>query len=201
MADGLHFDEDLHKYTLGDRELPSVTKVLRRITEHEYRFVDRETMDRTALLGQAVHKLIELDLAGTLDEESLSEPLVPYLAQWRQFRTQSGFQMILSEALVHSARYGYAGKLDLFGRLNDHLALIDAKRTAAVPMSAGPQTAGYELAALESHPELALLDLPIRRYALHLTPERWRLVPFTDPNDRRVFLAALTLHNYLEQAA
>jgi hypothetical protein len=199
MADGLHFDEALHEYTIDGRKVPSVTTVLRPVTAHEYRAVDRETMERTALLGQAVHKLIELDLAGTLDEDSLSDPLRPYLAMWRQFLAQSGFKMLLSEQIVHSARYGYAGRMDLAGKLNNRFAVIDAKRTAAVPRSAGPQTSAYRDALAETRGDIPWRDAD--RYALHLTPERWRLVPFNDPNDRRVFLAALTLHNYLEQAA
>lgn len=207
VADGLQFDADLHRYTLDGRQLPSVTEILRPVTEHEYRGVDRDVMERAALLGTAVHKLIELDIAGTLDEDALDDSLRQYLAQWRQFRAQSGFVPVLNEHRVHSGRYGYAGTIDLFGVLNSDAALIDAKRTAAVPRSVGPQTAGYEQAIRESLPDAVARcvsgpgDGHINRYALHLTPERWRLVPQRDPNDLRVFLASLTLHNYLEKAA
>ncbi|HWG67488.1 MAG TPA: hypothetical protein VN662_08760 [Rhodanobacteraceae bacterium] len=197
MADGLQFDDALHEYRLEGRRLPSVTEVLGPITAHEYRAVDRETMERAALLGKCVHKLIELDIAGTLDVETLDDSLRPYLAQWRQFLAQSGFLAIHSECRVHSARYGYAGTLDLAGTLNGARAVVDAKRTAAVPRSAGPQTAAYRAALAELYDgEWQTAD----RYALHLTPERWRLVPQKDPNDLRVFLSALTLHNYLEQS-
>lgn len=199
MADGLHFDEAQHRYTLGGRMLPGVTTVLRPITEHEYRTVDRETMERAAQLGRAVHKLIELDIAGTLDEDHLDDSLRSYLVHWRKFRAQSGFEPILSEMHVHSVRYGYAGTLDLCGRLDGRMALVDAKRTASLPRIAGPQTAGYEIALTERRPDLAAQ--PIDRYALRITPDYCRLDPLKDPNDRRVFLAALTLHNYLEQAA
>lgn len=199
VADVLQFDEAQHRYTLGAVRLPSVTEILAPITAHEYRGVDRETMERSALLGKAVHKLIELDVARTLDEDALDASLRPYLAQWRQFRAQSGFVVMLSEQRVQSAKYGYAGTLDLAGKLNGRHAIVDAKRTASVPRTAGPQTAAYREALSGMRG-----DLPWRtadRFALHLTPERWRLVPFTDPNDLRVFLAALTLHNYLEKAA
>lgn len=198
VADGLQFDAELHRYTLDGRQLPSVTEILRPVTEHEYRGVDREVMDRAALLGTAVHKLIELDIAGTLDEDALDDSLRPYLAQWRQFRAQSGFLPIYSEQRVHSMKYGYAGTLDLAGKLNGMPAVVDAKRTTAVPRSAGPQTAAYRYALAEVFDgDWQVAD----RYALHLTPERWRLVPQKDPNDLRVFLASLTLHNYLEKAA
>lgn len=197
VADGLQFDQAQHQYTLDGRRLPSVTEVLAPITAHEYRGVDRETMDRAALLGKAVHKLIELDIVRTLDEDALDDALRPYLAQWRQFRDQSGFHAHFSEERMYSSKYGYAGTMDLFGTLNRKFTLIDLKRTASVPRTAGPQTAAYVQMIRENS-----FDLPanIDRFALHLTPERWRLVPFNDPNDLRVFLAALTLHNYLEQS-
>lgn len=198
MASGLQFDEALHRYTLDGHHLPSVTTILAPITAQEYRAVDRETMERAAVLGKAVHKLIELDIAGILDEDGLADALRPYLAQWRQFRDQSGFRAHFSEERSHSAKYGYAGTYDLFGTLNRKFALIDLKRTASVPRTAGPQTAAYVQIIRENSFDLTA---NIDRFALHLTPERWRLVPFTDPNDLRVFLAALTLHNFMEIAA
>ncbi len=196
----IHFEAASHTYTLGGLRLPSVTEVLRPLIDAEYRGVAKDVMERAATLGKAVHKLIELDLLNELDEDGLSDALRPYLAQWRAFRTLSGFEPILSEQIVYSARYGYAGTLDLFGRLNGRLALIDAKRTAQVPRTAGPQTAGYQLALCESSPSAPWLAEPIDRYALHLTPDRWRLVPFKDAADQRVFLSALTLHQWSKAA-
>ncbi len=193
------FDEAAHTYTLGDRRLPSVTQALKQLTDAEYRHVDASVLDRAAVLGRAVHKVIELDLRDNLDEDSLSDALPPYLAQWREFRALSGFEALLSERIVHSERYGFAGTLDLFGRLNGRYVLIDAKRTAAVPRTAGPQTAAYETALRESSPSATWLAQPIDRYALHLTPEHWRLVPFKDPSDSRVFLSALTVYNWSMQ--
>ncbi len=197
----LVFDSAAHRYTLDGQSVPSVTDVLALLSAAFYRGVDAEVMARAALLGQAVHKLIELDVGGCLDEDALDDALRPYLGMWRRFVATSGFRPILSESRVASPRYGYAGTLDLFGEMRDRAVLIDAKRTAAVPRTAGPQTAAYEIALRESHPNADpsgrnRVNYPLDRYALHLTPERWQLVPFRDPNDARVFLSALTLHNW-----
>lgn len=191
----LAFDEASHSYTLDGRRVPSVTQVLKSLP-NEYAMVDRAVMEAAAGLGRAVHKLIELDLADRLNVNSLDDELVDYLLQWQDFRHTSGFEPILSEARVASPRYRYAGTLDLFGRLNGRLVLIDAKRTAAVPRSAGPQTAAYELALRESHPELFEATTYVDRFALHLKRDRWQLVPFRDVADQRVFLSALTIHNW-----
>jgi hypothetical protein len=197
----LAFDAERHEYTLGVRRLPSVTEILRPVSMFEYRHVSASVMERASSLGRAVHSLIELDIAGTLDEDALDDSFRPYLTSWRQFRAQSGFVPVLSEARVHSVRYGFAGTLDLLGAMNGRLTLIDAKRTAQVPRSAGPQTAGYEIALRESRSVMIKESGSVARFALHLMPERWQLVPFRDPNDKRVFLSALTIHNYMEKAA
>lgn len=201
-APQLQFIEDGHRYLLDGTDVPSVTKILKPLSDREYACVDRDVMERAALLGIAVHKLIELDTAHVLDEDALDDMLRPYLAQWREFLAASGYEPILCEQLVCSKRYGYAGRLDNFGLLNAEAALIDTKRCASVPRIAGPQTAGYEIALRESCPEAVASAVcgpgagRIYRYALHLTPKRWQLVPFKDPNDARVFLSALTIHNF-----
>ncbi|NID15006.1 hypothetical protein [Luteibacter yeojuensis] len=201
MLNRLAYDDALHEYRFDGQLVPNVTKILSRLTAEEYRGVDRETMERAALLGKAVHKVIELDLRDTLDTDSLSEGLLPYYGAWLNFLNTSGFKALLSEQRVYSERYGYAGTLDLFGRLNNRLAVIDAKRTAAVPRTAGPQTAAYEAALRESRPDLTGA-LPIDRFALHLRADgTWRLVPFAERSDLRVFLAQITTLQWLRQAA
>lgn len=193
MADGLTFEPEGHVYKLGTRVVPSVTQILGPLSAREYRFVDKSTMEAAAALGTAVHKMIELDVADDLDVASLSEPLLPYFAAWRNFRNLSGFECCMSEQRVHSAKYGYAGTLDLAGELNNRPTIIDAKRTAQVPRTAGPQTSAYRQALSEAGSEYANAD----RYALHLRVDgSWRLVPFVDKNDLRVFLSALTLHHW-----
>lgn len=201
MAAGvLLFNEATHSYTLDGVPLDGVTTILKRLSREAYRFVDPAVMERAAELGTAVHKLIELDIAGTLDEDGLHPQLVPYLGSWRRFLATSGFRPIHSEQKVWSARYGYAGTLDLLGELHDFIALIDAKRCASVPVTAGPQTAGYEMAARERWPELFASGKRVKRFALQLnTDGTHRLVPFTDPNDARVFLSELTSRNFLKK--
>lgn len=199
-AAGMHFDAESHTYRLDGKVLDSVTTILKRLSREAYRFVDKSVMERAAALGTAVHKLIELDIAGTLDEEALHPDLLSYLQSWRRFLATSGFRPILSEQIVWSARYCYAGQLDLLGELHDFIALVDAKRCAQVPVTAGPQTAGYEIAARERFPEIFIKGKPVKRFALQLnTDGTHRLVPFTDPDDARVFLSELTSRNFLKK--
>jgi hypothetical protein len=197
--DKLQFDEAAHRYTFDGRPVPSVTQILKPLSMAEYRGVDRATLDLAAWRGRAVHKMIELDLRDDLDVDALSDELQPYYTAWKNFQSLSGFTCHASEAQVYSVRHRYAGTLDLYGELNGKLVLVDCKRTAAVPRTAGPQTAAY----LHAYAEHIAHDDPRHpvwtadRYALHLRADgSWRLVPFKDPADLRVFLSCLTIHQW-----
>lgn len=205
--DGLTFNADDHTYRLDGQNVPGVTTALKPISTADYAFVDPEVMERKALFGTAVHKLIELDCLGELDVEDLDEDLVPYYGAWREFLAASGFQVLLSESKLGSRRYRYAGQLDLFGQLNGFRAMIDAKCVVTVMPSTGPQTMAYTNLVRESRPDLLPAAAPCQRYALQLRPAlhlgdnaRWQLVPFKeDAADWRLFLAALTVTHHLQR--
>lgn len=193
----LLFDEARHAYALDGVPVPGVTAALKVCSAADYAGVDPEVLEVAAARGQAVHRMIELDGRGRLDEDSLDPLLVPYLEKWRDFLRCSGFRPLAQEQQVASRRYGFAGTLDLLGELNGGLALIDAKSVVRVMPTTGPQTAAYELAAREWLPELVPPTAKVSRYALQLPANGpWRLHPFTSPRDARVFLAALTVYQF-----
>lgn len=185
-----------HAYTDGVNAVAGVTSVLKPLSEACYRGVDPAVMQRAAALGKAVHAMIHFDCKGTLDVDSLDDVLRSYLVMWRNFRASSGFEPVLSEYVVHSRRFGYAGQIDLYGHLNGENVHIDAKRVAALTATVGPQTAAYGQALTE-------MDLPwTRRYALHLhgnTVLGWSLKEYKSPNDLRLFLSALNVHNFIKE--
>lgn len=187
----LEFDASTHVYRWNGSPVPSVTQILAPLGS-DFRFVKPDVLDRSRDLGQAVHQMIELDAAGVLDESSVTGVLACYLEQWRRFVAATGFRVSYSELRLYSARYGYAGTLDLLGVLDRHETLIDTK-TGAVPRVAKPQTAAYANLLVENG--MALKSL--RRRALDLKPDSWHLSDeYRDPRDLNVFLAALTLHNW-----
>src|SRR5690606_13374225 len=108
--------------------------------------------------------------------------------------------ILLSEAIVGSARYRYAGRLDLVYEVpGEGAAMIDIKRTYSPPASGGPQTAAQVLAFLEPDgepggilPEAAKMP----RYLLHIKDGRCTLVPQRNKDDFKVFLAALTVTHW-----
>lgn len=208
MTDGvLEFREEDHSYRLDGVSVPGVTGALQVISAAAYAHVDPEVLAAKAELGRAVHRLIELDCMGDLDVEALSAELVPYYVAWRTFLRTSGFSVVLSEGKVYSRRYSYAGQLDLFGRLNGILSLIDAKCVVTVMPSTGPQTRAYEVALRECRPDVLAPDAPCRRYALQLKPSPtlcgaigWSLHPFAnDGADLKLFLSCLNVTHHLRR--
>lgn len=190
----LQFDEAAHRYTLGDRVLPSVTQITGTIAP--FVGVSREVLEAKADLGTAVHLATEFYDAGDLDEASLPDVVRPYLAAYVRFREETGFIPHRIEWRVHHEAHGYAGTLDRIGTFNrlkgirqTAPALIDLKATYRIAPVYGVQTALYAHAA---DPKGKLL-----RFALQLKPDAtYRLQQFSDPSDLSVGLAALTLLNW-----
>lgn len=203
--DGLAFRAEDHTYRLDGASVPGVTTALKLISAADYAHVDPALMERAAALGTDVHKLIELDCLNELDVDALHPDLLPYYQGWREFLSASGFVVLLSESKVASRRHRYAGQLDLFGKLNGVLSMVDAKRVARVMPSTGPQTMAYTNALRECRPDALPVGAPCRRYALQLRPPlhpgrpaRWTLHPFVDDAaDLRVFLSCLNICHYL----
>ena len=181
----LTFDPDCHEYRWSGNRLPSVSEVLRRLAKLSG--IAPDVLEFARARGQAVHKAIELDIAGDLDESSLHPEVSDRFYGWRRFVQTSKFQAQGSEVRVMSQRYGYAGTFDLWGYIRREPYLIDIKATALVPPTVGLQTAAYAQAARET-----LAMPPMRRGVLQLGPEgRWQFLPLTRALDLREFLDEL----------
>ncbi len=190
MSELLYFDEAAHRYTVQGRTVPSVTQVLDPLID--FSTVDPLVLENARRLGTAVHAMVELECAGTLDEATLHPRLVGFLAQWRDFVAVTGFRMMHCELRLYSPRYGYAGTMDLHGMLPGEEVIIDTK-SGATPKTAGLQTAAYHQLGVEA----GIFPSTTRRRVLDLKENSWHLTkPYTGTSDLRVFLAQLTVTNW-----
>lgn len=200
MSDALLFDPVTHTYTVGSKKLPGVTTIMKSANlTQDFSMVDPALLARAADLGTRVHRGIELAFKHGLSNahSQVDFDVVDYLDAWDDFLKTSGFEPMMSEHQLCSTKYGYAGTLDLFGTLNGELVLPDIKRVNAVSRSAGPQTAAYLHLLQENYPELAWGTKGNKRFVLHLKPgSKWSLVPLTGKDDFKVFLSALSIHNW-----
>jgi hypothetical protein len=178
------FDAIKHQYRLAGRLLPSVTQVLQAITNFDR--VPWDVLERARIFGHHCHLACHYFNLGKLDESDLDEQLRPRLGGYKEFLFRSKFQPIASEEIVHSKRFGYAGMLDIRGRMKGDYALVDLK-SGAVPRSVGPQTAGYQEACEER---------PRRRYCVQLLENDFKLIPCNDPSDWAMFQSCLNVWNF-----
>lgn len=178
----IRFEEKDHKYFLGDRELPSITKILSKLgLTKSYEGVSPYYAER----GVAVHAAIALDLENNLDEDSLDPQIRPFLEAFRAFRGETGFKVEACEKIVYSENLGYAGRIDWLGTIGDKTWLIDGKCTKKHDPAADYQLCGQAF---------ALEPLPDRMGILELhEDETFDLIEYPVENAMGVWLAVMGL--------
>lgn len=187
-------DQQNHVYSKDGIELPSVTQVLSRAGLYDFSVVNKHDLEVARQKGVAVHKMIELFYADSLDEDGLPEWMVPIYVRWIGFLRESGFNAIESERMIYHPRYRYAGTLDLYGDIHGEYTLIDVKRSFFAGPVIGLQLAAYREAYAE---ENGAHHRKARRYALRLNEAGpYRLEEYDDNSDWAVFLALLTADNW-----
>ena len=180
---------DTSKYRGPDgRRWPSVTEVLSIAGLVDFAGVPPDVLEAARQRGQDVHEWAEaIDLGLLSDDQEPDARVASYVAAYRAFKRETGFEVLASEQVVRNESYRYAGTLDRIGFLNGRRVLVDLKTSVSIAPWIGLQLSGYELALPERH----------QRYALHLLRDgSWKLVPFTSREDAHDFLAAVRLAHY-----
>ena len=189
----LTFVEADHAYYWDNARVPNVTSILSPLIDLSH--IPADTLETARQKGVAVHKLVELDAKGDLDEDSLPEWMQPVLAQWRKFVAETQFRLIASEFRVFHPTYRFAGTLDLLGYVFDETAFIDIKRSFAGGAAIGIQLAAYQ----EAYVAQEKVGKRAKRYALRLNENGpYRLELYISPNDWNTFLALLTVQRWRE---
>lgn len=107
---GITFDAEAHKYFHDGKEVPSVSAILRE-TKRQPSYDGFNPF--FAQKGSYVHRAIELEVAGKLDEATVDDRVKPYLVAWRKFREDFKPVIHATEAWVYHPIYEYAGTFDL----------------------------------------------------------------------------------------
>ncbi|MGH8908306.1 MAG: hypothetical protein ACRD0K_17805 [Egibacteraceae bacterium] len=195
------FDEATHTYRVNDVIVPSVTQVLGPLTD--YSMIPKDSLERARQEGNAIHKMVDLDVKGHLDVAALPDWLQPRYEAWLKFCSATGFAPRRSEERRYSNRLGVAGTPDLDGTCRGlgfktgRLILIDVKRSFYAGRVIGLQTAGYQYLIEEEEPTVRVVE----RAALMLNADgtfKYETSANADsklfsPLDRTVFLAAVAM--------
>ena len=185
----LTFNEELHEYRWNGNVVPSVTQVLKGLTD--YSFIKPEVLAKAQEEGKAVHKMVELYLKDDLG--AVPAWMYGHLNAWQRFQSDTGFKARLIEHRGYCEAMGFAGTLDLEGEIEGDPMLIDLKRSFYAGAAIGLQLAGYEILVGRALSGGARYQ----RMALRLLPTgRYEVEEFNDGSDRSVFLAAVTMHKW-----
>lgn len=125
----LEYIDDTHTYLYDGIVLPSITQIMKVKFGNKYDGIPKETLERAADMGNAVHSAIE-----AFEKNNIITPL-PELRNYRFLKKAYNFECIDNEVPVVLFKDGEAvacGRLDLVLTEGDKVGLGDIKRTAAL---------------------------------------------------------------------
>lgn len=191
----LHFDPALHRYTVSNRILPSVTSIIKPL--QNFANIDEKTLEYARQKGVAIHAAIKLHNENKLDIMSVDLAIVNRFEAWLSFLKDKTPDIVGFETPMYSQIYDYAGTPDLWIRMNDEIWLIDIKPNTYFKWYA-IQLAGYQQLLKET------LDLiGLRRATLQVTDEgKYKFTPYKrneDANDMNTFISCLRLFQWRKQ--
>jgi len=190
----LSFDPTTHTYRVGGVIYPSVTEVLGPAETFAGLFdgVPADALETAKERGSYVHEALALLARGSLEWDSLVEPWAQFVRTGARFLADSEIVVTGSEVPVYSERLRVAGTIDLVGEWRRGPALIDFKTSAVVPVTVGPQTAGYKFLYHDLYGNKGRMY----RYCVHLSPTEYRVIPLEDSRDETIFLSSLNLFHW-----
>lgn len=125
----VEFIEDEHLYLYnGLYIIPSVTQILEKVFPDKYKDIPKEVLNKKASYGTTIHKYIEEYEKGIITTK-LNYIQEASIDQYIKLKDKYNIQVLEQEQLVHYKDV-YAGTFDIYGKVDDEIALIDIKTTA-----------------------------------------------------------------------
>ena len=142
----LAFDEQRHIYSLVGYgiNLPSVTGIMRPLSNAHYGGIDEDVLAAAAERGQAVHQAIENYLLFGIDD--IGPEHGGYYSAFKDWLASTGWEIVATEKRIYHRTLKYAGTADLLCRSDDSdgLICVDIKTSQSiVDMLARVQTEAY----------------------------------------------------------
>lgn len=145
----LIFEEQRHVYKLNGMIIPSVTTVMKPLSQSLYKDVDENLLRKAALRGTAVHNAIEN--YSVFGIEDIDEQYAGYFNAYKIWFHEYCPKPLANETKVYHKYLHYAGTADMIAEIDGKVILIDFKTSASVhKMLTGVQLEAYAK-AFESH--------------------------------------------------
>ena len=187
------FDAKAHRYrSPSGFVLPSVTQILKPVTNAMYKNVDPGILNIKADLGTAVHSAIEFLIDDDLDEGSLDLSVRPYVNAWKRWRDYYKPKFLLRELRL-GCDY-FCGTVDCVCEIKGETFVIDWKTTSKLHRTVGPQMSAYEMLVRKHMGTPKLMS----RMAVRLGSNGgYECMKCTDPKDYQIFEYLLKLNEWM----
>lgn len=193
--DELHFEEKGHTYTVNGQLYPSVSTLMRPLSEAHYEGIDMSVLAKAAERGTIVHNAIENFILFGI--EDIDPQYEGYFLAFKKWWKEVNPVALGSECAVYHRVLQYAGTADLPVVIGGQKILVDVKTSANVNrMLTGIQLEAYDK-AFESHG--FTFD---GKAILHLKKDgkySWRFYPHNDEESWNVFCALITVNNHIRK--
>lgn len=189
----LEFDEGSHVYRIDSEILPSVTTLMKPLSDKHYKAIPDYVLEKAASRGSAIHNAAENWI--NFGIEDIPQEYRGYFDAFRDWWDRYKPTVIGSELRLYHKLLRYAGTADLVCRIGDELWIIDYKSTSVLSeMLVRVQLEAYaktlESFGVKVH----------RKGALHLKKDGSWAFPGFDAGDGaawRVFGSLKTIHDYV----
>lgn len=193
----LEFEERNHVYLLEKVPVPSVTTIMKPLSEAYYSKIRDDVLEKAAKRGTAVHNAIETLIQ--FGFEDIAEEHKLYLKAFKDWKEQWNVEVIETESKIYHKSFRYAGTADLICKENGVLTLVDFKTTSVLsPMLLGVQLEAYKK-ALESHGIKVenVVGLQLKKDGTYVRATGELLPPSIECY--QTFCSLLTVKGYLEK--
>lgn len=192
----LTFEEAPHIYRLNGFEVPSVTTLMKPLSNEVYGTVDEAVLNRAAQRGTEVHETIETLVKYGIEDCAAENR--GYLEAFKAWAKDHHVEPVASECRLYHKSLRYAGTADLPSLIGGRLTMVDVKTTASlIEMLARVQLEAY-VQGYSSH------GVTFEQKAiLHLKKDgnyKMEMFAIKDPEAWTVFGALLTINNYLQRS-
>jgi hypothetical protein len=165
------FDEVLHRYTIDGKILPSVSEIMKPLSEQYYSNVDKNVLRNAAYRGTRIHKAIEMfhQFGIETDEQDIK----PYLLGYKMAYMLEGYEPVYNEIMLTNNEY--CGTIDMIAKRGDEIIIIDLKATSKINFELiEVQLAGYQ--ELVKH-----VGMDCKTYVLHVKKGAYKFIEI-EPN-------------------
>ena len=187
----INFDEKEHIYRCNGFIVPSVTQIMKPLSDDEYGGIDEAVMRKAAERGSAVHHAIETRINFGFDD--IPSEYAGYLEAFMKFFRDYPIENPKTESVVYNEIHQYAGSVDLIATIDGKRMLIDYKTTASVLMKlVSVQLAAYKKAAEQGGEQIDGTAV------LHLSKDgTYKFIPNDGEREGwQVFQALNTIYKY-----